>query len=141
MGRKWQNQKDDLGSVLASSIVVIGGAAFCLLVALFGAEKASPWLIAGVCAVPLVFLLLVLRFRRGTSRTRSGLSFWNTLFRSPPDDGLAAGYRPRKVGEGQPPPPSGTNRPITASEAREIRITSASTWVPTRDSHGRSGKE
>ncbi|MEZ6060833.1 MAG: hypothetical protein R3C19_10750 [Planctomycetaceae bacterium] len=141
MARKWQRQKDDLGSVLASSIVVIGGSGFCLMVAIFGSEKASPWLIAGIVAVPVLFLLATVRFRRSSARTRSGLGFWSSLFRSPPDDGLASQYRPRRVGEGRPQPPAGTNKPISAGEAREIRITSASTWVPTRDSNGRSRKK
>jgi hypothetical protein len=133
MARKWQNNRNDMGSTLAACIVIVLGSVFCLLLIFAGGNRGeTPWMIGAVCAVASLFLGFLIFLRWGNKPTWS-LGFWHTLFRNPPDDGLASQYNPRKVVDNSSQGPMGGNRPITAAEAHEIQSTSASAWVPTRD--------
>lgn len=131
MGKRWGHRRDDGGSMLATVIVIFGGAALCTLIAML-APKRSEWLIGGVITIAILFVATVIRMRY-SSGGGSSLGFWFSLKSNPADDGIAGQYRPRKVKNRADEAPSGTQRPITAQEVRDIKDTSANTWVPSRD--------
>ena len=133
MGRKWRSSnKNDLGSTLAACIVIVIGTGFCLLLALAGGDNdKTPWMVGGVCTVAVAFFGFIIWLRNG--HAGNNLSFWLSLKRNPRDDGLASQYRPRKVPTSRSTMPEGANQPITAEEVHEIRVTSSTAWVPTKD--------
>lgn len=134
MGRRFK-PRNDTGSMLASSIVIVGGAAFCVMLAAVGSNEPSPWLIAGVIGTTVCMLLLMVRIRYG--ERGSGLGFWHSVFRNHRQDGLASEYRPEKVDSRSASSGIGSNAPITAEQVHEIQVTSANTWVPSRNKEGR----
>jgi hypothetical protein len=66
---------------------------------------------------------------------KTDLSFLLSAQKNRRDDG-AAGYEPRKA-SGTITAHPGTNQPISAEEAHEIKVTSANTWVPSQSRSGR----
>lgn len=137
MGKRGRSSRNDSGSLLAAVFILAMGAGCCL----FTVSVMSPSsLFAASCTVGVViggFLILVILQRFG-KLPQNSLSFLVTSQRSRRDDG-AADYQPRKVGEGQDQTShGGTNRPISAEEAHDIKVTSLNTWVP---SPGRGRKK
>ncbi len=135
MAGKWKNRRDDAGSMLAAVIVIVCGAVICAFVGAIDRSELGAWMLGGVIllAALLLWWIIWLRYSRNSG---GGLAFWHVFGRSHRDDGIAAQYRPRKVGEGHAPRPSGTNKPITAEEAHDMRMTSANTWVPSKNREG-----
>ena len=136
MGRKWKRERDDSGSMLATIIIIVLGTVLCCFLCLLDSSAFAHWMLLLLPTSALVVIVQIARYRYGRSGhaggASSGLSFWNLLARNPPDDGLAAQYRPRVVQSGRSLAPSGLQQPITAQEAHELRTTSANTWVPSQ---------
>lgn len=138
MVRRQSGRRDDSGSWLATLLIVAIGGGFCTFVALTASPDAL--LIAaivGLCTVGL-FVMVHLLNRSGFG-SRFGLGFMFVSSRNRRDDGLQD-YQPRKVGS-QSSVGTGGNQPITAGEARELRLTSASTWIPSRGGKSGSSKD
>lgn len=132
MPRRFQHNRNDSGSLLASVFIVALGCGCCLFLvsAMSPASFArTAWGLGAFCAV---FLVVVIMQRFGKSPTQS-LGFLFSSSRNRRDDGLKD-YQPRKIGENHASKHLGTNKPISAKEAHEIKITSANTWVPANSS-------
>ena len=136
MPGKWKNRRDDAGSMLAAVIVIVCGAGVCAFVGALDRSEAGAWMLGGVVLLAALFLWWIIWYRYKSNVGQSGLAFWHIFSRNHRDDGLAAQYRPRKVGDSRSNQPSGTNQPITADEAHEIQATSANTWVPSKNREG-----
>lgn len=126
MGRKFRRNHNDGGSMLATMIVIILGAILCSWVVLVAGSALQDWVI-GVITVGAVSLIIVLLMYRYGRANEGGLGFWKSAFSNHYDDGLAANYRPEKVTRSQS---ASENRPVNASELRDLRETSLNTWVP-----------
>lgn len=129
MGRRFQSNRGDSGSLLASLFILALGGAGCLFTVAAMAPSSLPWAmgaVGGVFAVFVIFIVLQ-RFGKGPG---TSLGFLLSSRRNTRDDGLKD-YEPRKAGD-QRSSPAGSHRPISAEEAHEIRITSANTWVPAK---------
>jgi hypothetical protein len=138
MGRRQLGRRDDSGSWLATLLIVATGGGFCA----FAAMAASPdaLLIAatvGLCTIGLFVLVHLLN--RSRQANSFGLGFLFASSRNRRDDGLKD-YQPRKVASKSSAGSSG-NQPITAGEAKELRLTSASTWIPSRGRKSGSSKD
>ncbi|MEZ6132170.1 MAG: hypothetical protein R3C59_26215 [Planctomycetaceae bacterium] len=131
MPKKWGRERDDAGSMLATVIVIVLGTLLCCFLCLLSPSDFSNWMLALLPATALLMIFLIARYRYGRGEVGS-LAFWNAFARSPPDDGIAAQYRPRKIRHRSSATTIGGLEPITAQEAHELRITSANTWVPSR---------
>ena len=118
--------------MLATVIIIIGGAALCAFIAALENSRRSAWMLGAVISIAVLMIAWIIWYRyfRNTS---TGLGFWLSMGRNHRDDGIAAQYRPRKVKNGQSEHNTGTNKPITAEEAHEIQVSSANAWVPSRD--------
>ena len=132
MRKRWTRKRDDGGSMLATVIVIFGGAALCGLITLMDAKQ-SDWVFWGVIASAFLFVAFIIRLRYSNGNSRSNLGFWSSVKHNPADDGIAGQYRPRRVKTRANEVRTGTQQPITAQEAREIKDSSANTWVPSRD--------
>ncbi|GAB5440744.1 MAG: hypothetical protein Fues2KO_10930 [Fuerstiella sp.] len=130
MGRNWKHQRDDAGSLLAAIIVVTLGAVVCGFLVAAAASSTEFWLLPTIVALPVTFTIWMIWYRYSRPAPQR-LSFWFALSRSYRDDDVPGEYVPRKV-RNRDEQVSGTNRPITAAEAREIQQTSSNTWVPSR---------
>jgi hypothetical protein len=126
MGRRLHRGRNDAGSLLAATFVVAVGTGSTVFVALAIAPRDSGWLVAGIALAMLAVLGCVFMLRFGKA-PRLGLGFWSERFRSHRSDGAADDYTPRIRRHRTQ---HAENKPITASEAKERRQTSASTWVP-----------
>jgi hypothetical protein len=71
--------------------------------------------------------VLLNRLNRAGRLTALNLGFLSLSSRSRRDDGVRD-YQPRKASS--PSSAASPNQPITAGEARELRLTSSSTWIP-----------
>lgn len=128
MGRRFQSNRNDSGSLLASVFILALGGGSCIFTVAAMSPQSLPtalWTVGGVVGA---FLLLVILQRFG-KLPQTDLSFLLTAQKNRRDDG-AADYMPRKANEHPSGSPTGTNRPISAEEAHEIKLTSANTWVP-----------
>jgi len=131
MPKKWERQRDDSGSMLASVIVIVLGTGLCCFLCLTDSSAFGYWMLTLLPVTALLAIFMIVRYRYGRGEVGS-LAFWNAFVRSPPDDGIAAQYRPRKVKDGRSMATTGIRQPITAQEAHELQTTSANTWVPAR---------
>lgn len=134
MGRRWQSNRNDAGSLLASVFIVALGCGSCLFTVAAmspGSLPAAIWTLSGIGGLFLVMVVL----QRFGKLPKTDLSFLLSAQKNRRDDGVA-GYEPRKAGGNATIRP-GTNQPISAEEAHEIKITSANTWVPTQSRSGR----
>ena len=129
MRRSRRSHRNDLGSLFATSVVVVLGMTICLVLYLVGHPRPSVWVEAGIVATALFFLSAALGIRM--PRPGSGLEFWHSLFRSRADTDRSVDYTPEILRPHDPGRP-GQNRPVTAEELRELRLLSSSTWVPSR---------
>lgn len=129
MRRSRRSHRNDLGSLFATSVVVVLGMTICLVLYLVSQPRPSIWVEAGIVATALFFLGTALGIRM--PRPGSGLEFWHSLFRERADSERAVDYTPEILRPHDPSRP-GQNRPATAEELRELRLLSSSTWVPSR---------
>jgi hypothetical protein len=132
MGRRFHSNRNDSGSLLASVFIISLGAGCSLFTVAAMSPTSLPaamWTVGGVSAAFFTFVILQ-RFGKLPS---GNLSFLLKSERNRRDDG-ARDYEPRLMNSGHTTS-TGTNQPISAQEAHEIKVTSANTWVPaaTRD--------
>ena len=129
--KRFRSNRNDAGSLLASTFIVALGAGSCLfaMMALSPAKTPSITVICGVASGALLLFIVRQRFRIIGRRRMSFLSLLSRTYR---DDGLACQYEPRKVIHRRQHLPSQVNQPISIDELREIQSSSANTWVPTK---------
>ena len=128
MPKRFHHSRNDAGSLLASVFILALGFGCCLfLVALISPESfaITAWGLGGVLSVLLTLIVL----QRFGKVPKSNLGFLFSTARNRRDDGLAD-YEPRIAGQSQSASTVGTNQPISAQEAHEIKVMSANTWVP-----------
>ncbi len=131
MGRRGMGQRNDAGSLLASSLILGLGGGACLFMVGAMSPDSLP-LTAGILGGVFGGLLLLTVLQRFGRALSLDLGFLGRFGRSRRDDGMRD-YEPRRAGGGsRGGRAGGANQPITAGEARELRLTSASTWVPAR---------
>ena len=129
MGRRFYSNRNDSGSLLASLLILVMGLGSCFFAVAAMAPNSVP-IAAGVLGSVFVLFLCGIIMQRFGKAPSMGLGFLSRAGKSRRDDG-AGDYMPRKAGESRKMA-TGTNQPITAGEAHELRITSASTWVPAK---------
>lgn len=129
MTRRWRSNRNDAGSLLASVFILALGAGCCLFTvsAMSPQSMAAASLIVGSIVGVFIFVVVLQRFGR---LPKTDLGFLVSSHRNRPGDG-ASDYQPRKAGE-ERIVSQGTNRPISAEEVQELKITSPNTWVPSR---------
>jgi hypothetical protein len=130
MGRRGMGQRNDAGSLLASSLILGLGGGACLFMVGALSPNSLP-LTAGILGAVFGGLLLLIVLQRFGRALSVDLGFLGRFGRSQRDDGIRD-YEPRRAGGSRAGRADGANQPITAGEARELRLTSASTWVPAR---------
>lgn len=139
MAKRFSNNRNDAGSLLASIFILTLGCGSCLfLVAAMSPDSLGTtacWL-GGVFAV---FVTLVVLQRFGKIPNGS-LSFLLSSSRNRLDDGLKD-YEPRFAGKSRSASTLGTNQPISARDAHEIQITSANTWIPANSNRRRKNEQ
>lgn len=136
MPKSRRPHRNDLGSLFAASVVTVLGTGLCCMLFAVGTRDGSIWPILMIAAPAVVFLFMV-GVRWQGSGSGSGLGFWHVLFRSRADRTRDLDYEPRRA-ESDRVSPEGQQRPITASEVREIQLLNGNTWVPAR---GRRSKD
>jgi len=130
MRKQRRKHRDDLGSVFATSVIVVMGGGVCAMVFAAGAPNAPEWLhpaILGGAGLLLVAFLAV-RIPRGST----GLEFWNSLHQDRREHDKPIDYTPEPIQRKQGGR-IGQQKPITAEEVREIRLNSSNTWVPSKE--------
>lgn len=130
MGKKSFRRRDDSGSMLATVIVIVLGAGLCSFLCVLADQNQNGLLLGGIIGGALLAIVGLLVFRYGRMQD-SSLAFWLAASKNHRDDGLKD-YQPEKAKSRGPSRPLGSNKPISAEEAREIQKTSSSTWVPAR---------
>lgn len=128
MAKRFRRNHNDGGSMLATMIVIILGAIMCSWVVLMAGSVVQDWMIAAIAVGAVALIAIILRYRYGQAQD-SRLGFWASVFSNHNDDGLAANYRPRKIKDNQTGTPA-RQQPISPEELRDIRESSANTWVP-----------
>ncbi len=135
MPKRFHHNRNESGSLLASVFILALGSSCCL----FLVFAMSPTLFAttawGVGGGLSVFLTLIVLQRFGKLPNTS-LEFMFSSSHNRRDDG-AADYEPRIAGQSRSSSAVGTNQPITAKEAHEMKVTSANTWVPAKSGRNR----
>lgn len=134
MSKRWQNNRNDAGSLLASTFVIALGSGVLIFLVVALSADLSPYFLGLMGLVATAFITTIILQRFGRGRTGS-MSFWSMFGQSHREDGLACNYRPRKI-RGRNDGDAEVPRPIHAEEVRQIQETSSSTWVPSR---GKSG--
>lgn len=131
MGRRWQSNRNDAGSLLASTFItsLATGFSIFVLIAIYPRENVNQILIICGACVALLIGIIWMRFGR---MPLGSLSFWAVFGRSHREDHMAGDYVPRKVSDGRSTLPPSGQKPITADEVRDIQSTSANTWVPAK---------
>lgn len=127
MGKRWNNNRNDSGSLLAAIFILALGAGTCLFTVAAMSPHSLPTaalVIGGISGGFMVFVIL----QRYGKLPGMDLSFLLTSSKNRRDDGLTD-YEPKLV-KSKHAPVTGVNRPISAEEAHEIKVTSANTWVP-----------
>ena len=130
MGRRSSGRRDDSGSWLASLLILAIGLGFCAFLAL-SSDPDSALIACCILAGILALFVLLNWLNRAGRLTSNTLSFLSLSNRSRRDDGVRD-YQPRKAHSPGPAATAPANQPISAGEARELRLNSASTWVPTQ---------
>lgn len=129
MGRRFNSNRNDSGSLLASLFILVMGLGSCLFAVAAMAPNSVPIAAFALGTIFVLFLFCIVMQRFGKTPS-IGLGFLSRAGKSRRDDG-AGDYMPRKACEPRKLA-TGTNQPITAGEAHELRITSASTWIPAK---------
>jgi hypothetical protein len=127
MGKRGQSGNRQDGSLLASVFILTLGAGCCLFTVATLSPRSFAFAASIVGSVAAVFILLAV-FQRFGRMPSSSLSFLLTSNKNKRDDG-ANDYLPRKVADPRSTA-EGSNRPISAEEAHEMRVNSPNTWVP-----------
>lgn len=135
MTRRWRSNRNDAGSMLASVFILTLGAGCALFTVAAMSPESLPAALWTVGSIVGGFIVIVILHRFG-KLPKADLGFLVSSQKNRRDDG-AADYLPRKAGEGRITAP-GTNRPISAEEAQELKVTSPNTWVPSRSRGNRS---
>ena len=137
MTRRFQHNRKEAGSLLASVFITVLGFGGCLFVVSALSPESFLKAAAILGGVLTVFFTLIVLFRFGKS-PHTSLGFLFSSTRNRRDDGVSD-YEPRIANQSRSSTTAGTNQPITAKEAHEIQVTSANTWVPA--SSGRRRKK
>ena len=116
--------------MLATVIVIVLGAGLCSFLCVLADVKRNDLVLGGILGAAAFSIAWIIWYRYGRM-DNSSLTFWFLASKNRRDDGLND-YVPEKVPDRGPQQAMGSNRPITAEEAREIQITSSSTWVPAK---------
>ena len=135
MPKRFHHKRNDSGSLLASVLILTLGSGCCLFLvsAMSPASFAgTAWGLGGALSV---FLTLIVLQRFG-KMPNTNLEIQFSSARNRRDDG-AADYEPRIAGQTRSSSIVGTNQPISAKEAHEIKVTSANTWVPAKSGRNR----
>ena len=135
MPKRFHHKRNDSGSLLASVLILTLGSGCCLFLvsAMSPASFAgTAWGLGGALSV---FLTLIVLQRFG-KMPNTNLGFQFSSARNRRDDG-AADYEPRIAGQTRSSSIVGTNQPISAKEAHEIKVTSPNTWVPAKSGRNR----
>jgi len=135
MPKRFHHNRNDSGSMLASVFILALGSGCCLFLvsAMSPASFAmTAWGLGGAFSL---FLTLIVLQRFG-KMPNTNLGFLFTSARNRRDDG-AADYEPRIAGQTRSSSAVGTNKPISALEAHELKVTSANTWVPAKSDRNR----
>ena len=135
MAKRFSNNRNDAGSMLASIFILTLGSGCCLFLV---AAMSPASLGTTACWLGGIFALYVtlVVFQRFGKIPSTNLNFLWSSSRNRRDDGLKD-YEPRIAGKSQSTTLLGTNEPISAKDAHEIQITSANTWVPANSSRRR----
>ena len=116
--------------MLASVFILALGSGCCLFLVSAMSPTSFAMTAWGLGGALSVFLTLIVLQRFG-KMPNANLGFLFSSARNRRDDG-AADYEPRIAGQSRSSSVVGTNQPISAREAHEIKVTSANTWVPTK---------
>ena len=130
MGKKIHRRRDDSGSMLATVIVIVLGAALCSFLCVLADVEQNELLLGTILGGAAFSIAWIVWYRYGRTN-ESSLTFWFLASKNRRDDGLND-YVPEKIPGRGPQRPMGSNKPITAEEAREIQVTSSRTWVPAK---------
>ena len=137
MPKRFHHNRNDNGSLLASVFILALGSGCCLFLVSAMSPTSFAMTAWGLGGALSVFLTLIVLQRFG-KMPNANLGFLFSSARNRRDDG-AADYEPRIAGQSQSSSVVGTNQPISAREAHEIKVTSANTWVPAKS--GRNQKK
>lgn len=134
MARRWRSDRNDAGSLLASVFILALGAGCAIFTVSAMSPESFAVAASTVGAIVGMFIVFVVMQRFG-KLPKMDMGFLVSSHRNRSDDGVSD-YEPRKVGEARIVA-EGTNRPISAEEAQELKITSPNTWVPAKSRRGR----
>lgn len=137
MGKRWQNHRNDAGSLLAALFITTLGAGSCLFTVAAMSPESLPTAAAVLGTIVGLFYLWVILQRFG-KLPGLDMGFLLSASRNHRDDGLNE-YEPRLRKSRSLPKVE--NRPITAEEAHQIKITSPNTWVPAATDRTRRAAE
>ena len=135
MPKRFHHNRNDSGSLLASVFILALGSGCCLFLVSAMSPKSFAMTAWGLGGALSVFLTLIV-LRRFGKMPNTNLGFLFSSARNRRDDG-AADYEPRIASQSRSSSAVGTNQPITAKEAHEIKVTSANTWVPAKSRRNR----
>ncbi len=139
MAKRFSNNRNDAGSLLASIFILTLGSGCCLFLVAAMSPASLGTTACWVGGIFGIFATLVVLQRFGKIPNGS-LSFLLSSSRNRRDDGLND-YEPRIAGKSQSATILGTNQPISAKDAHEIQITSANTWVPANSGRPRKNQQ
>ena len=137
MPKRFHHNRNDNGSLLASVFILALGSGCCLFLVSAMSPTSFAMTAWGLGGALSVFLTLIVLQRFG-KMPNANPGFLFSSARNRRDDG-AADYEPRIAGQSRSSSVVGTNQPISAREAHEIKVTSANTWVPAKS--GRNQKK
>ena len=135
MPKRFHHNRNDNGSLLAAVFILALGSGCCLFLVSAMSPTSFAMTAWGLGGALSVFLTLIVLQRFG-KMPNANLGFLFSSARNRRDDG-AADYEPRIAGQSRSSSVVGTNQPISAREAHEIKVTSANTWVPAKSGRNR----
>ena len=139
MAKRFSNNRNDAGSLLASVFILTLGSVCCLFLVAAMSPASLGTTACWIGGIFATYLTLVV-FQRFGKIPNANLHFLFSSSRNRRDDGLQD-YEPRIAGKSQSATMLGTNQPISAKDAHEIQITSANTWVPANSSRRRKDQQ
>jgi len=139
MSKRFSNNRNDAGSLLASIFILTLGAGCCLFLVAAMSPASLGTTACWLGGIFSAYLTLVV-FQRFGKIPKGNLSFLLSSSRNRRDDGIKD-YEPRIAGKSRSTTMLGTNQPISAKDAHEIQITSANTWVPANSSRRRNDQQ
>jgi len=129
MPKPRRSHRNDLGSVFATAVIVVLGAAVCSVLYAAATPNGSAWTHGIIITVAAVFLAVLIGVR--FPRMSTGLEFWSAMFQGRTDRDLPIDYSPESIRPQETGRP-GQQQPITADKLRDIRLMSSNAWVPSR---------